>query len=155
MVKRAVAPFTPISKSIATPNLLAYIYKQKFNDHCPLYREEHMWQRLGINLSRATMSNWILSGAEILKPIIELLKEDMNSSNYICSDETTINVLNNEKSNNYMWLHMSGNRKQRAVVYEYQESRSGSSTSDFLKNFKGYLKVMAMLVIMNYIIAMI
>ena len=138
VVKRAAAPFTPISKSIATPNLLAHIYTQKFNDHCPLYRQEHMWQRLGINLSRATMSNWILSGAEILKPIIELLKEDMNSSNYICSDETTINVLNNEKSNNYMWVHMSGNRKQRAVVYEYQESRSGSSTSDFFKNFKGY-----------------
>ena len=37
-----------------------------------------------------------------------------------------------------MWVHMSGNRKQRAVVYEYQESRSGSSTSDFFKNFKGY-----------------
>lgn len=138
VVKRAAAPFTPISKSIATPNLLAHIYTQKFNDHCPLYRQEHMWHRLGINLSRATMSNWILSGAEILKPIIELLKEDMNGSNYICSDETTINVLNNEKSNNYMWVHMSGNRKQRAVVYEYQESRSGSSTSDFLKNFKGY-----------------
>ena len=138
VVKRAAAPFTPISKSIATSNLLAYIYTQKFNDHCPLYRQEHTWQRLGINLSRATMSNWILSGAEILKPIIELLKEDMNSSNYICSDETTINVLNNEKSNNYMWVHMSGNRKQRAVVYEYQESRSGSSTSDFFKNFKGY-----------------
>jgi hypothetical protein len=33
---------------------------------------------------------------------------------------------------------MSGNREQRAVVYEYQESRSGSSASDFLKNFKGY-----------------
>jgi hypothetical protein len=37
-----------------------------------------------------------------------------------------------------MWLHMSGNREQRAVIYEYQESRSGSSASDFLKNFKGY-----------------
>ena len=79
----------------------------------------------------------------------------MNSSNYICSDETTINVLNNEKSNNYMWVHMSGNRKQRAVVYEYQESRSGSSTSDFSRILKAIIKVMAMLVIMNYIIEMI
>ena len=137
-VKRAPAPFSPIDKAIATSNLLAHICTQKFDDHSPLYRQERIWQRLGVSLSRATMANWILSCGTKLMPIIDLLKHDINKANYVCSDETTINVLSNNKSTNYMWLHMSGRREQRAIVYEYHQSRSGSIASDFLSNFRGY-----------------
>ncbi len=138
VVKRAPPAFAPLNKSIATSNLLAHIYTQKFDDHSPLYRQERIWKRLGVSLSRATMSNWILAGAERLKPIVDLLKQDINKSGYACSDETTINVLDDDKSKNYMWLHMSGQRKKRAVVYEYNPSRSGKVASDFLKDFQGY-----------------
>ena len=138
VVKRAPPAFTPLNKSIATSNLLAHIYTKKFDDHSPLYRQERIWQRLGVSLSRATMSNWVLGGAELFKPIVSLLKEDINKSTYACSDETTINVLNDDKSKNYMWLHMSGARKNRAIVYEYNRSRTGEVASNFLKEFKGY-----------------
>ena len=98
----APAPFSPIDKAIATSNLLAHICTQKFDDHSPLYRQERIWQRLGVSLSRATMANWILSCGTKLMPIIDLLKHDINKANYVCSDETTINVLSNNKSTNYM-----------------------------------------------------
>ena len=101
-VKRAPAPFSPIDKAIATSNLLAHICTQKFDDHSPLYRQERIWQRLGVSLSRATMANWILSCGTKLMPIIDLLKHDINKADYVCSDETTINVLSNNKSTNYM-----------------------------------------------------
>jgi transposase len=138
VIKRAPPAFTPLNKSIATSNLLAHICTQKFDDHSPLYRQERIWQRLGVSLSRATMSNWLLAGADLFKPMITLLKEDINKATYACSDETTINVLNDEKSKNYMWLHMSGARKNRAIVYEYNRSRTGEAASNFLKEFKGY-----------------
>ena len=138
VVKRAPPAFTPLHKSIATSSLLAHIYTQKFDDHSPLYRQERIWQRLGVSLSRATMSNWVLGGAELFKPIVSLLKEDINKATYACSDETTINVLNDDKSKNYMWLHMSGARTNRAIVYEYNRSRTGETASNFLKEFKGY-----------------
>ena len=83
------------------------------------------------------MANWILSCGTKLMPIIDLLKHDINKANYVCSDETTINVLSNNKSTNYMWLHMSGQREQRAIVYEYHQSRSGSIASDFLHDKAG------------------
>ena len=70
-VKRAPAPFSPIDKAIATSNLLAHICTQKFDDHSPLYRQERIWQRLGVSLSRATMANWILSCGTKLMPIID------------------------------------------------------------------------------------
>ena len=138
VVKRAPPAFTPLNKSIATSNLLAHICTQKFDDHSPLYRQERIWKRLGVSLSRATMSNWILSGAELLKPLVSLLKKDINKAEYVCSDETTINVLDDDKSKNYMWLYMSGQRKNRAIVYEYHPSRSGETASNFLKDFQGY-----------------
>jgi transposase len=138
VVKRAPPAFTPLNKSIATSNLLAHIYTQKFDDHSPLYRQERIWKRLGVSLSRATMSNWVLAGAELIKPLITLLQQDINKASYACSDETTINVLNDDKSKNYMWLHMSGQRKNRAIIYEYNSSRSGESASKFLKDFQGY-----------------
>jgi len=138
VIKRAPPAFTPLNKSIATSNLLAHIYTQKFDDHSPLYRQERIWQRLGVSLSRATMSNWVLGGADLFKPIVSLLKEDINKATYACSDETTINVLNDDKSKNYMWLHMSGARTNRAIVYEYNRSRIGEVASNFLKEFKGY-----------------
>ena len=138
IVKRAPPAFTPLNKSIATSNLLAHICTQKFDDHSPLYRQERIWQRLGVSLSRATMSNWVLGGAELFKPIVTLLKEDINKATYACSDETTVNVLNDDKSKNYMWLHMSGARKNRAIVYEYNRSRTGEVASNSLKEFKGY-----------------
>jgi len=138
VVKRAPPAFTPLNKSIATSNLLAHIYTQKFDDHSPLYRQERIWKRLGVSLSRATMSNWVLGGAKLLKPIVDLLKQDINKAEYVCSDETTINVLDDDKSKNYMWLHISGQRKNRAIVYEYNLSRSGKVASNFLKDFQGY-----------------
>ena len=138
VVQRAPPAFTPLNKSIATSNLLAHIYTQKFDDHSPLYRQERIWKRLGVSLSRATMSNWVLAGSELFKPILALLKEDINKATYVCSDETTINVLDDDKSKNYMWLHMSGERKNRAIVYEYNPSRSGEVASNFLKDFQGY-----------------
>lgn len=138
VVKRAAAPFSPIKKTMATANLLAHICIQKFDDHSPLYRQERIWQRMGVSLSRATMANWMLAGATKLAPIVDLLKQDINDSDYVCSDETTLNVLSNDKSTNYMWLHMSGSREKRAVVYEYNQSRSGSVAGNFLSKFNGY-----------------
>ena len=137
-VKRANAAFSPLKQSIATSNLLALLSVQKYEDHLPLYRQEKIWQRMGISLSRATMSNWILACGLKLKPLIEILKEEINKADYVCSDETTVNVLSNDKSTNYMWLHMSGVRENRAVVYEYHKSRSGEVASNFLSRFKGY-----------------
>ena len=64
--------------------------------------------------------------------------QEINKADYVCSDETTVNVLSNDKSTNYMWVHMSGSREKRAVVYEYQQSRCGEAVDKFLSEFKGY-----------------
>ena len=47
------APKNIIAKSISTPNLLAFIFTQKFCEHNPYYRQSKAFERRLIDISRA------------------------------------------------------------------------------------------------------
>ena len=64
-VKIALPPVQLIPKSMATEGLVAHIAVSKFADALPLYRQQKMFNRLGVDLSRATMANSMLYGAGI------------------------------------------------------------------------------------------
>ena len=55
-----------IEKSLASPSMLAYIMNQKFTNAIPLYRQEQEFKRMGVNLTRQTMANWMIKGANPL-----------------------------------------------------------------------------------------
>ena len=61
-----------IPGSFATPEAIAHIMTQKFVMGSPLYRQEQEINRQGIQLSRQTMSNWILkaTSGDTNKPIV-------------------------------------------------------------------------------------
>ncbi|WP_198266086.1 IS66 family transposase [sulfur-oxidizing endosymbiont of Gigantopelta aegis] len=69
-VKTAPKPAQPIPRSFASPSLLAYIIVSKFLDSLPLYRQEAIFKRYKITLSRASMSNWVLNQRQ-LKPTLQ------------------------------------------------------------------------------------
>lgn len=60
-VKIAPPPVQLIPKSMATEGLLAHIAVSKFDDALPLYRQQKIFNRLGVELSRATMANWLVN----------------------------------------------------------------------------------------------
>lgn len=141
IVKTAKMPKQPIPKSIANPRLLAQIITSKYVYHLPLYRQEQIYQRIGIELPRATFANWIFKCAEILEPLVAKLKQNIIKSKYIQADETTVNVLSEkDRSTNYMWLFMSSPKDAPSVVFEYHASRSSTVATNFLKGFSGYLQ---------------
>ena len=137
-VKRAPAAFRALDKSIASSGLLADMLVKKYSDHLPLYRQSEIWNRQEIDLSRATLSNWVIGCAEKFELLVNLLKKEIIKSDYVCSDETPLNVLNEPKNTSYMWVHLSGLRKNRCVVYEYNKARSQEVVNQFLGDFKGY-----------------
>jgi len=134
-----------IKGSFASPEAIAYIMTQKFIMGSPLYRQEKEWNRLGIALSRQTMSNWLLKATEDwLEPIYNGLKEMLCSRSVIHADETTLQVLREPdktpQSKSYMWLYRSGGDAVHPIVlYEYQPDRKAKRPAEFLKDFKGYL----------------
>ena len=143
-VKIAPVPVVILPKSIATPGLLAHILACKFEDHLPLYRQEQIWQRLGVELPRATLCNWVLKCGELFVPLVELLKEELLERNYVHADETTVQVLKEDgktaTSKSYMWVYLTGGVEKPILIYEYAPGRGAIFPTIFLERFKGYLQ---------------
>ncbi|MDX1474835.1 MAG: IS66 family transposase [Reinekea sp.] len=146
-IKQADAPLSPIPKSIATPSLLAQVITSKYQYSLPLYRQEQLFEQHGIDLNRKTMSEWMLKSAELLKPVIDAWHKQMLQQPVIQADETTLNVLSDDKSKCYMWLYCTGGDSPtdspvpNLVLYDYQAGRSGQCAVNFLSGFNGYLQV--------------
>jgi transposase len=143
-VKIAPVPLQLVPKSIATPSLLSHIFVSKFCDSLPFYRQEQQFRRLGLELSRGTMCIWTVKVAEKCKRLVELLRQVILSGPLINIDETTFQVLcepdRRVDSKSYMWVVRGGPPGSVAVVYIYNESRSGSVASEFLGDFQGYVQ---------------
>lgn len=163
-VKSAPAPKLPIPKSIATPGLLAEILISKYEDHLPLYRQEKILQRMGVDIARATLSTWMIKCGELLAPLIPVLKQYIINSSYIQADETTVQVMNepgrNNTSKSYMWVFKGGQPDKPGVIFEYHPTRSGTVADQFLEGFtgalqsdaySGYMQFKASLAIMLYL----
>ncbi|MET1256577.1 IS66 family transposase [Aliikangiella maris] len=145
-IKQAAVPASPIPKSIATPSLLSQVMTSKYQYSLPLYRQEQIFKQHGIELNRKTLSAWMLKCAELFKPIIEHWHKILLQQPVIQADETTLNVISEDKAKCYMWLYCTGsdlpqdNGIPNIVLYDYQASRSGQCAVDFLQGFQGYLQ---------------
>ena len=76
-VKTATKPPQPIEKSTAGASLLAQVIVAKWADHQPLHRQEKMFERHGVEISRKTMGGWMAQCAELLDPLYQLMKKEL------------------------------------------------------------------------------
>jgi len=125
----------------ATPSLLSQIITSKYQYALPLYRQETMFIQHGIIISRQTMLDWIIKCSTLFKPIYSRLHQILLEQYVIQADETTVNVVNDNKTKSYMWLYCTGtdtpvknNPFKNIVLYEYQPGRSGCYPANFLAN---------------------
>jgi transposase len=141
----APMPKSAFPNSLASPCAVAYIMSQKFVEGLPLYRQEASLQRLGIEISRQTMANWMIAGADWLEQIIRRMKEKLLDRDILHADETPLQVLQEEgrrpQQTSYMWLYRSGRDGPPIVLYEYQETREGKHPRNFLEEYAGFLHV--------------
>ena len=70
-----IAPMPPqiVDKGIATPGLLAYVLVSKFCDAIPFYRQETLFRRIGVELSRTDFCNWTVAAGGAASPLIAVL----------------------------------------------------------------------------------
>ncbi len=144
IVKAPIA--NPVIKGgFASPEAIALIATQKYVMAVPLHRQAQEWNRYGINLSRQTMSNWLIKATfDWLEPIYDALALMLCLRKVLHADETTLQVLHESgkpaQSKSYMWLYRtSGDANSPIVLYEYQPDRRAEHPKLFLKNFTGYL----------------
>ena len=73
IVAEPVAPAL-LDRGLAAPGLLAQVAIQKYTDHLPLYRQEAIFARHGIDLSRTTLAEWIGVIGLRLQPLVDRLR---------------------------------------------------------------------------------
>jgi len=143
-IKTALMPPQPIPKSYASPGLLAHIATAKYVDALPLYRQEDILKRAGIELPRATLANWILKLGELVLPLINLLRDSVLEYGIVQMDETTVQVLKEKdkapSSKSYMWVQRGGPPDKPVLLFDYDPSRSGAVPVRLLEGYSGYLQ---------------
>jgi transposase len=72
---------------------LEYIITSKYAGGLPQYRLDGMLARLGHDIGRNNISNWIIRLDEVFKPLLNLIREQQNLGHYIQADEPRMQVL--------------------------------------------------------------
>jgi transposase len=140
-VVTAEKPAAPIEKGLAGPGLLAHVAVSKFADHLPLNRQESIFARQGVELSRQTMCGWMADCAELVDPLYELMKQRALSSKVVQTDDTPVPVdpeLPRTRTGR-IWTYV-GDAEHPYTVYDYTPNRSRDGPDEFLKDFHGYLQ---------------
>jgi transposase len=142
----APMPRPVYSGSLASPSIMAYIMNQKYVDSMPLYRQEQQFERLGVKLSRQTLANWMIYGADKwLRLLYHRMLDHLLKKDILHADETTLQVLREPgraaETTSYLWLYRTGREGPPMIVYDYQKTRAGEHPRKFLSAFSGYLHV--------------
>jgi transposase len=132
----------PIEKGLPGPGLMAHIITNKYADHLPLYRQEGILQRQGVEISRSTMCDWMATAAELLQPIVTLMMTKILQSRVVQNDDTPVKVQDHAGKGiktGRLWDSI-GDHYHPYIVYTYTPDRSGAGPAAIFKDFEGYLQ---------------
>ena len=141
-VVQAALPARPIEKGRPGPGLLAHVVVSKYSEHMPLYRQETVFPRSGVEISRRTLCDWVRAVADLGEPIVGFMKkESVLTSKVIHSDDTRITVQDPSHPGGsragYLWVY-GGDHED--LVYDFTPSRSRDGPLAFLGDYAGYLQ---------------
>jgi transposase len=141
-VRIAPVPQSLIPKGIATPGLVAYIVTGKFEDSLPLYRQEKQFARMGVDLSRRTMADWMISAAGACEPVREAAARHLRCGPSVLIDETPVQVMKEpgraNTQDSYAWVAIGGESEHPVALCRYEPTRSGNVVLEILDGFEGY-----------------
>ena len=122
-------------------SLLTHILVSKFADHLPLYRIEEQFKRTGLNISRQTLSSWVLKLGDALMPLGDALRDQILAQNRIFTDDSPIKFQIKGKKKiqeGRIWTYCGGDGSDPPLVwFEFTKDRSHSHTIERMKNFQG------------------
>jgi transposase len=132
----------PIEKGLPGPGLLAHVAVSKYADHLPLYRQEGIFKRSGVELSRSTMCDWMAAAADLLAPIVKAMLKRVLMSDVVQTDDTPVKVQDHDGKGiktGRLWVHI-GDHSNRFTVYDYTPDHTAAGPGRIFKGYKGYLQ---------------
>ena len=111
-------------------------------DHLPLHRQEKIFERHGVEISRKTMGGRMGQCADLLKPLYGSLKEVLFQSKVIGTDDTGVKVLDEKlpfARTGRIWPY-HGYQQHPVIVYDFTQTRERAGPEKFLEGYRGYLQ---------------
>jgi transposase len=143
-VKQMPAPVGPVPGGRFDFGLVAQVVTSKTCDHLPLYRQQDVLARSGLELSRSTLCEIMANAAFLLEPLAMLLKQRLLASDILGADDTPVRLLDPAHPEGVrlarFWLYR-GDRTAPYNVFDFHESRSRNGPREFLANYRGWVKV--------------
>jgi len=130
-------PSQPIEKGLAAPGLLSYVIVSKYGDHLPMHRLERILKRHGIEIARSTMCDWAAQCADVLRPLYDLMVDEVRASEVIHTDDTPVKVQDRSRTQTRtgrFWVYL-GDEAHPQTVFAYTPSRSRDGPMTFLSNW--------------------
>jgi len=138
-VVQAPAPVAyALPKALCGNRLLAQVVIDKYADHLPLYRQSARFARQGEELSRSTLSRWMMELGELLRPIVQHLVLEIRSGSWLRADATGMPVLDKTRvrgkaHHGQLWAW--GNYD--SVVFSYTPTKHGPVVAKLFERFEG------------------
>jgi transposase len=133
----AEKPLSPIEKGLAAPGLLSYVIVSKYGDHLPMHRLEGILKRHGVDIARSTMCGWAAQCADVLGPLVDLMRQRVLQSKVIHTDDTPVKVqdrsLDRTRTGRF-WVYV-GDDDHPQTVFTYTPSRSRDGPLEFLRDW--------------------
>lgn len=140
-------PAELLSRSIASPSLLAHVASDKLCDGLPLHRQEDRFARLGVRIDRGSMSRWLEDlGMSFGTTVVAAMRADALAHAFcIATDATGVLVQ----------PIPSGDKQRRActrghyfvqiadadhVFFEYTARETSASVGELFRGFSGYIQ---------------
>jgi len=147
-IAQAPAPSRPIARSFAGPGLLAHLMVAKYGDHLPLYRQQQMYAREDVELSDSTLGDWVGACHQLLRPLIDALRQHVFSAQKLHTDDTPIPVLapgTGKTRQARLWTYVRDDRPAGvhdapAVWFRYSADRKGIHPQTHLQHYTGILQ---------------
>ncbi|MCC6662303.1 MAG: IS66 family transposase [Polyangiaceae bacterium] len=141
-VRTAPGPVKLLPKGLLSEGALAWVITAKYQDSLPLYRQAAILERLGGELSRATLASSVVRAGEAVQPMVNLLRDELLEADLILGDETELQVLKEPgraaQTRSYLWAQMSG-AGPPIRLFSYRDSRSAKTALELYQGAKGAL----------------
>lgn len=137
IVLKAATPELPIERGLAGPGLLADTVVKRWQDHLPLHRQEAIFARDGMELSRSTMCGWHLSLAELARPLYDAMFADALVQPYLCIDATGVLVQAKQKCRHGHFFVVAA--PELHVLFGYSAEHTGAAVDRLLPGYTGHL----------------
>lgn len=148
-VSQAPAPAHIVEAGMPSDALLAHVAVSKYADGLPLYRQEGIYARDGVEISRNTMANWMGHVGFHLAPLAERVLALIKEGERVYADETTLPTLSpgsGKTKTAWLWTYARddgpfGGQAPPMVAYRFEDSRGGENVERHLAGYTGLLQV--------------